>query len=110
MKEVNKQMPPTLLRPVAVTTAPQRTDFALTLHRLDGASRQSGVAIFEAMMEMEAYGAALGYGIIVIGKLIMGEPLKGNFRGYSSAPVKKNFLIIYRYCKACRLKKIALIK
>ena len=39
------------------TVAPQLTDLALTLHRLGGASRQSGVAIFEAMIEMDAYGA-----------------------------------------------------
>ena len=36
--------------------------------------------------------------------LAMGEPLKGGFRGYYSCPVKKNFLIIYLYCKACRKK------
>lgn len=34
----------------------------------------------------------------------MGEPLKGNFRGFYSCPVKKNFLIIYLYCEACRKK------
>ena len=28
----------------------------------------------------------------------LGEPLKGNFRGYYTCPVKKNFLIIYLYC------------
>lgn len=39
------------------TAAPQLTDLALTLHRLGGASRKSGVAIFEAMIEMDAYGA-----------------------------------------------------
>ena len=38
-------------------TAPQLTDLALTLHRLGGASRQSGVAIFEGMIEIDAYGA-----------------------------------------------------
>ncbi len=37
--------------------APQLTDLALTLHRLGGTSRQSGVTIFEAMIEMDAYGA-----------------------------------------------------
>jgi len=36
--------------------------------------------------------------------LALGEPLKGNFRGYYSCPVKKNFLIIYLYCKICRKK------
>ena len=34
-----------------------------------------------------------------------GEPLKGNFRGYYSCPVKKNFIIIYLYCMICRRKK-----
>ena len=33
-----------------------------------------------------------------------GEPLKGAFRGYYSCPVKKNFLLIYIYCKICRKK------
>jgi len=28
----------------------------------------------------------------------LGEPLKGNLRGYYSCPVRKNFLIIYLYC------------
>lgn len=37
--------------------APQLTDLALTLHRLGGRSRQSGIALFEAMIEMDAYGA-----------------------------------------------------
>jgi hypothetical protein len=39
------------------TAAPQLTDLALTLHRLGGTSRQSGVALFEAMIEIDAYGA-----------------------------------------------------
>ena len=43
--------------------------------------------------------------LIIANPLPFGEPLKGNFRGYYSAPVKKNFLIIYLYCKACRRKK-----
>jgi mRNA-degrading endonuclease YafQ of YafQ-DinJ toxin-antitoxin module len=42
---------------------------------------------------------------LIIGNPIQfGEPLKGNFRGYYSAPVKKNFLVIYLYCKICRKK------
>lgn len=45
------------IRTGTITAAPQLTDLALTLHRLGGASRQSGVAIFEAMIEMDAYGA-----------------------------------------------------
>jgi nucleoside phosphorylase len=39
------------------TAAPKLTDLALTLHRLGGASRRSGVALFEAMIEIDAYGA-----------------------------------------------------
>jgi len=34
----------------------------------------------------------------------LGEPLKGNFRGFYSTPVKKNFLIIFLYCNSCRKK------
>ena len=34
----------------------------------------------------------------------LGEPLKGNFRGYYSCPVRKNFIIIYLYCDVCRKK------
>ncbi len=44
------------MRTGTVTAAPQLTDLALTLHRLGGASRQSGITIFEAMIEMDAYG------------------------------------------------------
>lgn len=36
--------------------------------------------------------------------LLVGEPLKYDLRGLYSAPVAKNFLIIYSYCKIC-LKK-----
>jgi len=39
------------------TVAPQLTDLALTLHRLGGTSRQSGVALFETLIEIDAYGA-----------------------------------------------------
>lgn len=45
------------IRTGTVTAAPQLTDLALTLHRLGGALRQPGVALFEAMIEMDAYGA-----------------------------------------------------
>ena len=34
----------------------------------------------------------------------LGEPLKGNFRGFYSCPVKRSFIIIYLYCDACRKK------
>ena len=42
--------------------------------------------------------------MIIENPIVLGEPLKGNFRGYYSAPVKKNFLMIYLYCKVCRAK------
>jgi mRNA-degrading endonuclease YafQ of YafQ-DinJ toxin-antitoxin module len=42
--------------------------------------------------------------MIVSNPIGMGEPLKGTFRGYYSCPVKKNFLLIYLYCKICRKK------
>ncbi|MCL4456750.1 MAG: hypothetical protein M1147_08040 [Nitrospirae bacterium] len=42
--------------------------------------------------------------MIIKNPVALGEPLKGNFRGYYSCPVKKNFLIIYLYCKVCRAK------
>jgi hypothetical protein len=45
------------MRTGTATAAPQLTDLALTLHRLGGASRQSGVALFEVMIEIDAYGA-----------------------------------------------------
>jgi len=45
------------IQTVTSTVAPQLTDLALTLHRLGGTSRQSGVAIFEALIEIDAYGA-----------------------------------------------------
>ena len=43
--------------------------------------------------------------MIMANPVRMGEPLKGNFRGYYSCPVKKNFIIIYLYCLVCRRKK-----
>jgi len=42
--------------------------------------------------------------MIIKNPLMLGEPLKGNFRGFYSSPVKKNFLIIYLYCLPCRKK------
>lgn len=33
--------------------------------------------------------------MIIENPVALGEPLKGNFRGYYSCSVKKNFLIIY---------------
>jgi len=34
----------------------------------------------------------------------LGEPLKGDFRGFYSCPVKRSFIMIYLYCAACRKK------
>lgn len=45
------------MRTGTATAAPQLTDLAITLHRLGGNSRQSGVTLFEAMIEIDAYGA-----------------------------------------------------
>ncbi len=42
--------------------------------------------------------------MIIESPIPLGEPLRGNLRGYYSCPVKKNFLIIYLYCKPCRKK------
>lgn len=45
------------MRTGTANAAPQLTDLALTLHRLGGTSRQTGVALFEMMIEIDAYGA-----------------------------------------------------
>lgn len=37
--------------------APQLTDLAITLHRLGGVSREIGVTVFEALLDLDAYGA-----------------------------------------------------
>jgi len=42
--------------------------------------------------------------MIIQNPVSLGEPLKGNFRGYYGASVKKNFLIIFLYCNSCRKK------
>jgi len=42
--------------------------------------------------------------MIVENPIALGEPLKGNFRGYYGCPVRRNFLIIYLYCRVCRKK------
>ena len=42
--------------------------------------------------------------MIIENPIALGEPLKGNFRGYYSTPVKKHFLTIYLYCRVCRAK------
>src|SRR4030042_6991368 len=42
--------------------------------------------------------------MIIQNPVSLGEPLKGNFRGYYGASIKKNFLIIFLYCNSCRKK------
>ncbi|MFQ5901216.1 MAG: hypothetical protein ACE5IH_06640 [Thermodesulfobacteriota bacterium] len=42
--------------------------------------------------------------MIIENPIALGEPLEGNFRGYYSCPVRKNFLVIYLYCRICRKK------
>ncbi len=42
--------------------------------------------------------------MIAASPITLGEPLKGTFRGYYSCPVRRNFLIIFLYCKSCRKK------
>ena len=36
--------------------------------------------------------------------LNFGEPLKHDLVGLSSKPIKRNFILIYVYCRECRLK------
>ncbi len=43
--------------------------------------------------------------MIMENPLTVGEPLKGNWQGFYSCPVKRNFIIIYLYCSACRKKQ-----
>ncbi len=33
-----------------------------------------------------------------------GEPLKGDLRWFYSAPIRRNFIVIYLYCGICRRK------
>jgi addiction module RelE/StbE family toxin len=42
--------------------------------------------------------------LIMENPLGVGEPLKGNWRGFYSCPVKRNFIIIYLFCEVCRKK------
>lgn len=42
--------------------------------------------------------------LIIENPVTFGEPLKANWQGFYSCPVKRNFIIIYLYCKACRRK------
>ncbi len=42
--------------------------------------------------------------MILAAPMAIGEPLKANWQGFYSCPVKRNFLIIYLYCDVCRKK------
>ena len=42
--------------------------------------------------------------MILENPVAVGEPLKGNRQGFYSCPVRRNFIIIYLYCEACRKK------
>lgn len=42
--------------------------------------------------------------MIIENPIATGEPLKGNWQGFCSCPVKRNFIIIYLYCEVCRKK------
>ncbi|MBU1168664.1 MAG: hypothetical protein KKD44_03780 [Proteobacteria bacterium] len=42
--------------------------------------------------------------MIAANPIAMGEPLKGNWQGFYSCPVKKSFIIIFLYCDLCRKK------
>jgi len=42
--------------------------------------------------------------LILENPVAFGEPLKANWQGFYSFPVKRNFIIIYLYCEACRKK------
>ncbi|MBF0396581.1 MAG: type II toxin-antitoxin system mRNA interferase toxin, RelE/StbE family [Desulfobacterales bacterium] len=42
--------------------------------------------------------------MIIENPITIGEPLKGNWQGFYSCPVKRNFIIIYLYCAICRKK------
>ena len=42
--------------------------------------------------------------MIIENPMVIGEPLKGNWRGFYSCPVRRNFIIIYLYCEVCRKK------
>ena len=42
--------------------------------------------------------------LVIQDPVAFGEPLKANWQGFYSCPVKRNFIIIYLYCDACRKK------
>nr|MBF0223598.1 type II toxin-antitoxin system mRNA interferase toxin, RelE/StbE family [Desulfobulbaceae bacterium] len=37
--------------------------------------------------------------MIIDNPLTVGEPLKGNWQGFYSCPIKRNFIIVYLYCE-----------
>ena len=43
--------------------------------------------------------------MILENPIAFGEPLKGNWQGFYSCPVKRSFIIIYLYCDVCRKKE-----
>jgi len=42
--------------------------------------------------------------MIIENPVAMGEPLKGNWRGFYTCPVRRRFIIVYLYCDMCRKK------
>ena len=42
--------------------------------------------------------------ILLQNPLSFGEPLKYELTGLSSCPIKRNFILIYVYCRECRIK------
>ena len=42
--------------------------------------------------------------MILENPIAFGEPLKGNWQGFYSCPVKRSFIIIFLYCDVCRKK------
>jgi len=42
--------------------------------------------------------------MIIENPVAFGEPLKNNWQGFYSCPVKRNFIVIYLYCEVCRKK------
>jgi mRNA-degrading endonuclease YafQ of YafQ-DinJ toxin-antitoxin module len=47
--------------------------------------------------------------MIIENPVTMGEPLKKNWQGFYSCPVKRNLIIIYLFCEVCRKKSDNLV-
>ena len=47
--------------------------------------------------------------MIIENPMVIGEPLKGNWRGFYSCAVQRNFIIICLYCEVCRKKGDAVV-